>query len=60
MIVQGKQVVIRGGRCFAVRKELSLTDRIANRGRGRCEWDRQMTKPAIRVTGTRSIARRSF
>lgn len=55
MIVQGKMVVRRGTRCFVVSKPLSLTERIANKSQGRCEWDRQMTKPAIRLRNSRSI-----
>ena len=55
MEVQGKQVVIRGTRCFAVAKPLSLTERIANSTQGRGQWDRQMTLPKARIRNTRSI-----
>ena len=53
--VQGKQVVIRGNRCFAVRRELSLTERVANAGGGPGSWDKQMRIPDSRVRNTRSI-----
>lgn len=53
--VQGKIVQRRGKVHFAVPKALSLTDRIANAGQSYGAWDRQMTKPAIRLRNTRSI-----
>lgn len=55
MQVHGKQVVIRGTRCFAVAKPLSLTERIANASHGRGQWDRQMAIPTPRIRSTRSI-----
>ena len=55
MELHGKIVVRRGLTHFAVKRELSLTDRIANRSQVTQSWDRQMTKPAIRVRNTRSI-----
>ncbi len=53
--VQGREVIIRGNRCFAAPRELSLTDRIASMSQAPGQWDRQMTKPMIRVRNTRSI-----
>ena len=55
MELHGKIVVRRGLRHFAVKRELSLTDRIASQAQLTSSWDRQMTKPAIRVRNTRSI-----
>jgi len=53
--VQGKQVVIRGNRCFAVPKALSLTERVANAGGGPGAWNQMMRIPDPRVRNTRSI-----
>lgn len=53
--VHGKIVQRRGKIHFAVPKAPSLTDRIANSGQLYSSWDRQMTKPAIRLRNTRSI-----
>jgi hypothetical protein len=53
--VQGKQVVIRGNRCFAVPKTLSLTERVANQSGGPGNWAQQMRIPTPRIRNTRSI-----
>jgi hypothetical protein len=53
--VQGKQVYIKGNRCFAVPKSLSLTERVANMSGGPGNWDQQMRIPDPRVRNTRSI-----
>lgn len=58
MQVHGKPVFIRGTRCFAVQKPLSLTERIANTAQSPSNWDRTMRIPDPRLRNTRSIVNR--
>lgn len=58
--VHGKKCVIIGGRCYAVRKELDRAERIHARTDLRSTWNRQMTKPAIKLRNSRSITNKSF
>jgi hypothetical protein len=51
----GKQVVKIGTRYFAIRKDTTRADRIHATTQLGSSWDRQMTKPALRVRNTRSI-----
>lgn len=53
--VHGKRVVIIGNRCFAVRKDLGLAERIANQSQGRGNYQRAMRIPDPRIRNTRSI-----
>lgn len=54
--VHGKKVVIIGGRCFAIRKDLDRAERIANATQGASNYQQSVeTKPALRVKNTRSI-----
>jgi hypothetical protein len=53
--VHGKKVVIIGGRCFAVRRDVSLTDRVANASQGRSNYSQSMRIPDPRMRNTRSI-----
>jgi hypothetical protein len=54
--VHGKKVVIIGGRCFAVRKDLSNAERIANMSQGASNYGKCMSSiPAPRLRNTRSI-----
>jgi hypothetical protein len=53
--VHGKKVVIIGGRCFAVRKDLSNAERIANMSQGRSNYQQSMRIPDPRLRNTRSI-----
>ena len=53
--VQGKQVYIKGNRCFAVPKSLSLAELIANQSQGRSNYQRAVRIPDPRVRNTRSI-----
>ncbi len=53
--VHGKKVVIVGGRCFAVRKDLSLAERVANQSQGRSNYQDSMRIPDARMRNTRSI-----
>jgi hypothetical protein len=53
--VHGRKVVIIGGRCFAIRRDLSLTDRVANSSRGRSNYGQSMKIPDSRIRNTRSI-----
>lgn len=55
MLVHDKPVFIRGTRCFAVQKPLSLTERIANAAQSRSNWDKAMRIPDPRMRNTRSI-----
>ena len=53
--VHGKKVVIIGGRCFAVRKDLGLAERVANLSAGRSNYTQSMRIPDPRLRNTRSI-----
>lgn len=53
--VHGKKVVIIGGRCFAVRKDLTNAERVANMTRGRSNYQQSMRIPDPRLRNTRSI-----
>lgn len=53
--VHGKKVVIIGGRCFAVRKDLTLAERVANQTGGHSNYQRTMRVPDPRLRNTRSI-----
>ena len=53
--VHGKKVVIIGGRCFAIRKDLDLASRVANASQGHSNYSRAMVVPAPRLRNTRSI-----
>jgi hypothetical protein len=60
-IVQGKIVVRRNGAFYAYKKPMDLAERIHHRqGGGDAGWDRQMTKPAIKLRGSRDISNKSF
>lgn len=58
--VQGKMVVVRGTRCFAVPKQLGTADRIHAAQSQSSNYQRCMRIPDTKVIGTRSIARKSF
>lgn len=54
--VHGKKVVIISGRCFAIRRDESLTERIANNSSGRSNYSRAVSNiPNPRLRNTRSI-----
>ena len=53
--VHGKKVVIIGGRCFAVRKDLDNAERLANQTQGRSNYQDSMRIPDTRMRNTRSI-----
>ena len=54
--VHGKKVVIISGRCFAVRKDLGLAERIANATGGHSNFQRATSNiPSPRLRNTRSI-----
>ena len=53
--VHGKKVVIIGGRCFAIRKELTLAERVANNTQVRSNYQQSMRIPDPRLRNTRSI-----
>jgi len=55
MEVQGKIVIVRGTRCFAVAKPLSLTERVANMSQGVSNYKQSMRITDPRVRSTRSI-----
>jgi hypothetical protein len=60
IMVQGKHVVIRNGRCYAVRKQLSLTDRIASSHQQYSNYSASTTVPDIKLRGSRKISNRNF
>jgi hypothetical protein len=54
--VHGKRVVIIGNRCFAVRKDVGLAERIAMQSQGRSNYQRAVSNiPNPRLRNTRSI-----
>ncbi len=53
--VHGKKVVIIGGRCFAVRKDCGLAERLAMQTQGRSNYTQSMRIPDPRLRNTRSI-----
>ncbi len=54
MIIHGKHVVKRGNCFFVVRKKLDVAERIhAKQGGGDAGFDRQMTKPALKLRESR-------
>ncbi len=53
--LHGRMVVRIGNRYFAIRKDTGKADRIHAATRMGSTWERQMTKPNIRVRNTRSI-----
>ena len=55
MQVQGKMVVVKGTRCFAVPKQLGLAERVANASQGVSNYKQSMRIPDPRVRSTRSI-----
>lgn len=53
--VHGKRVVIIGGRMFAIHKDLTRAERIANMSQGRSNYQPSMRIPDSRMRNTRSI-----
>ena len=53
--VHGKKVVIIGGRCFAIRKDLDKAERVANMTQGKSNYTQSMRIPDPRLRSTRSI-----
>ena len=59
-VIHGKAVVRIGNRLFAIRKDMGRAERIHARTELKSTWNRQMTKPSIKVRSTRSITNKSF
>lgn len=58
--VQGKTVVIRGTRCFAVPKQLGRAERIHAAQSQSSNYQRCMKIPDTKVIGTRNISNKQF
>ena len=60
IMVQGKHVMIRNGRCYAVRKQLSLTDRIASSHQQYSNYSASTRIPEIKLRGSRKVSNKNF